>query len=84
MRNIDNMPITDLFAWYAASKDDYNRLAAAVRLLDRMSEPDRRTMLDAFDTTGRITPAANARQDPRPLTAVTLHTPRQAAIKPAA
>ncbi len=84
MRNIDNMPITDLFAWYAASKDDYNRLAAAVRLLDRMSEPDRRTMLDAFDTTGRINGAGKGLQDCLALTAVSMDTARQAAIKPAA
>ncbi|MCR1995076.1 hypothetical protein [Bifidobacterium animalis] len=84
MRNIDNMPITDLFAWYAASKDDYNRLAAAVRLLDRMSEPDRQTMLDAFDTTGRINGAGKGLPDCLALTAVSMDTARQAAIKPAA
>ena len=84
MRNIEDMPITDLFAWYAASKDDYNRLAAAIHVLDRMSEPDRRIMLAAFDATGRINGAGKGLQDCLALTAVSMDTARQAAIKPAA
>ena len=49
-----------------------------------MSEPDRQSMLDAFDTTGRINGAGKGLPDCLALAAVSMDTARQAAIKPAA